>query len=245
MIEELLVAYHEHFCGRDPDTVLGRLEPERLRARGDFGGGGPARPALGDLWVGARGWAKFLIQSPAVLAAPGPEGRDPSAGPLLGYVSRAWDAAAGKVASRQRLDRLDRGPHDAAPPRGPADLDLGVVRGQLATDDFAQGLWSRVRRGVDHLQPQPRSRGPRALDVERFQQAAEHAAFGRRHVQSEAEVAAQRRDRGQRGRRSWRQGIEELQPALGQQQRADHAVCPPPPSGGVLPGGRILVAAGQ
>ena len=59
VIEELLSAYHEHAAGRDPAAVLKPLEPQRLRARGNFGEGGPPRPRLGDLWIGVRGWAKF------------------------------------------------------------------------------------------------------------------------------------------------------------------------------------------
>ncbi len=95
VIEELLSAYHEHVSGRDPAAVLKPLDPQRLRARGDFSEGGSGRPALGDLWIGARGWAKILARSPAPLAAPATDGAAAAAGqPMFGFVTAAWDAAA-------------------------------------------------------------------------------------------------------------------------------------------------------
>ncbi len=94
MLEELLIAYHEHVAGRDPACVLKPLEPQRLRARGDFGDGGPGRPRLRDLWVGARGWARLLAHTPAPLAAPAAAGPDAPAWPFLGFVTHVWDAAA-------------------------------------------------------------------------------------------------------------------------------------------------------
>ena len=96
VVEELLLAYHEHVAGRDPAAVLKPLEPERLRARGDFAEGGPGRPALRDLWVGARGWARLLSQSPAPLAAPAADPSDEPRLPPPGFVTHAWDAAAAR-----------------------------------------------------------------------------------------------------------------------------------------------------
>jgi hypothetical protein len=93
VIEELLLAYHEHVAGRNPASVLTPLEPQRLRGRGDFGEGGPGRPSLRDLWVGARGWARLLTQSPAPLAVPAAEGPDESRLPFLGFLVHACDAA--------------------------------------------------------------------------------------------------------------------------------------------------------
>ncbi len=67
VIEDLLVAYHELSAGRNPQDVLKPLEPQRLRARANYGAEAPARPSFRDLWVGIRGWTKLLAQSPAPL----------------------------------------------------------------------------------------------------------------------------------------------------------------------------------
>jgi hypothetical protein len=94
VVDDLLLAYHELFSGRDPTSALPPLEPERLRVRGDFGGESPGRPRLRDLWVGARGWLKLLRQSPAPLALPAIKHGGERALPLLGFATHAWDASA-------------------------------------------------------------------------------------------------------------------------------------------------------
>ncbi len=92
VLEDILVAYHELVAGRDPLVALKPLEPQRLCTRGEYGADGAAKPTLRDLWVGACGWTKLLVQSPAPLAAPAQVPEAPST-PLLGFVTHAWDAA--------------------------------------------------------------------------------------------------------------------------------------------------------
>ena len=93
VVEELLLAYHELVAGRDPAAVLRPLEPQRLRARGDYGAERTARPSLRDLWVGGAAWLKLLAHTPAPLAAPAADVDIASRMPFPGFVTEIWDAS--------------------------------------------------------------------------------------------------------------------------------------------------------